>query len=135
VAAANVSDPDHAACAELLRSESAPLVVSPLVLAEACYLIGRFGTPANEATFLRSVAHGPFHLEALTPSDLESMAGLVVKYADLRLGAADASVVVLAERLGLRRLATLDRRHFSVVRPAHADAFELLPEPSRTRAR
>jgi hypothetical protein len=39
----------------------------------------------------------------------------------------DGSVVAAAERLGLAEVATLDRRHFSVVRPSHVDAFELSP--------
>jgi predicted nucleic acid-binding protein len=43
------------------------------------------------------------------------------------LGAVDASVVATAERLGERQVMTLDRRHFSVVRPQHAEALELLP--------
>ena len=47
--------------------------------------------------------------------------------ADLPLGGADASLVVLAERRSVRRIATLDQRHFSVVRPADGSAFELLP--------
>jgi uncharacterized protein len=52
---------------------------------------------------------------------------LVSTYADLRLGGTDASVVALAERHGVVRIGTLNRRHFAVVRPRHADAFELLP--------
>jgi len=48
-------------------------------------------------------------------------------YADLLLGAVDASVVAIAERLGVKEIATLDRRHFSVVRPRHAEAFSIVP--------
>jgi predicted nucleic acid-binding protein len=55
------------------------------------------------------------------------MAVLVRRYAELRLGGTDASVVALAERLGVDHVATVDRRHFSVVRPAHVDALTLLP--------
>jgi predicted nucleic acid-binding protein len=51
---------------------------------------------------------------------------LITTYADLPLGAVDASVVAVAERLRVRQVATLDRRHFSVVRP-NCDPFELLP--------
>jgi hypothetical protein len=48
-------------------------------------------------------------------------------YADLGLGGTDASLIVIAERMKVSTLATLDRRHFTVVRPAHAAAFELVP--------
>jgi predicted nucleic acid-binding protein len=51
----------------------------------------------------------------------------VARYSDLPLGAVDASVVAAAERLGAHPVATLDRRHFTVVRPEHTAAFELLP--------
>ena len=54
-------------------------------------------------------------------------AALVTTYADLRLGGTDASVVALAGRRGASRIAMLNRRHFAVVRPRHANAFELLP--------
>ncbi|MFZ0216714.1 MAG: VapC toxin family PIN domain ribonuclease, partial [Candidatus Dormiibacterota bacterium] len=49
------------------------------------------------------------------------------RYRDLPLGTVDASVVTTAERLGVKEIATVDRRHFAVVRPAHTDAFTLLP--------
>jgi predicted nucleic acid-binding protein len=52
---------------------------------------------------------------------------LVTTYADLPLGTTDATVIALAERLGVREIATLDRRHFTVVRPRHVPALTLLP--------
>lgn len=55
------------------------------------------------------------------------MADLVRAYADLPLGAVDASVIAIAERLNLKDVATLDRKHFTVVRPSHIDALNLLP--------
>ncbi len=45
------------------------------------------------------------------------MAELVRTYADLPLGAVDASVLAVAERLRLTDVATLDRRHLTIVRP------------------
>ncbi|MCM3920978.1 PIN domain-containing protein [Frankia sp. AiPs1] len=63
----------------------------------------------------------------MTPADASRAAILVERYADLRLGTADAFVVAVAKRLRAVKFATLDRRHFSVVRPAHVPAFTLLP--------
>jgi predicted nucleic acid-binding protein len=51
----------------------------------------------------------------------------VRRYADFPLGFVDAVVVATAERLGLSEVATIDRRHFTAVRPAHVEAFTLLP--------
>ena len=55
------------------------------------------------------------------------MAELVVIYGDLPLGTTDASVIAIAERLNLTDVATLDRRHFTVVRPTHISTFTLVP--------
>jgi predicted nucleic acid-binding protein len=51
----------------------------------------------------------------------------VLTYGDMPLGTTDATVIALAERMGVREIATLDRRHFSVVRPSHVEALTLLP--------
>jgi predicted nucleic acid-binding protein len=66
-------------------------------------------------------------VETLTHGDWVRVRALVRQYADLPLGGTDASMVALAERLGADRIATLDRRHFGVVRPDHAPALSLLP--------
>jgi predicted nucleic acid-binding protein len=84
------------------------------------------GTVA-EAEFLRELAHASLQLHPLDGDDLDRMADLIETYADLRLGTVDASVIAAAERLGATTIATLDRRHFTVVRPKHADAFDLVP--------
>ena len=80
-----------------------------------------------EAAFLRSVRDDVFTLVSISSADLDRMAELVEAYSSLPLGAADASVIAVAERLKLTEVATLDRRHFTVVRPGHVDAFTLLP--------
>ncbi|WP_251060652.1 hypothetical protein [Streptomyces sp. ISL-100] len=59
--------------------------------------------------------------------DLSRMVDLVEQYADLPLGAADASVIAVAERLRASDIATIDLRHFRIVRPRHVSALTLLP--------
>jgi hypothetical protein len=99
-----------------------------LVVTEVTYLLGtRLGTEA-EVRFLGDLASGNLIAEPVAASDWLRIAELTSTYGDLPLGAVDASVVVAGERLGITQLATLDRRHFTVVRPAHVDAFELLPQ-------
>jgi predicted nucleic acid-binding protein len=83
-----------------------------------------------EVAFLEALANGDFELIDLTRTDLSRMAELVGRYDDLPLGTTDASVITLAERLGVHEIVTLDHRHFRVVRPNHTDAFTLLPELS-----
>jgi predicted nucleic acid-binding protein len=72
---------------------------------------------------------GDFSAIELTASDYARSAELVVTYGDLPLGTTDASVIAIAERLKLTEVATLDRRHFTVVRPVHVDTLTLLPQP------
>jgi predicted nucleic acid-binding protein len=102
-------------------------VIPALVIAEVCYLVGRRLGASAEAEFLRSLAD--HDIEAPHMQDWDRMAALVEQYADFPLGAVDASVVALAERLGTDVVVTLDRRHFGAVRPLHREAFRLLPEP------
>ena len=91
------------------------------------YFIGsRLGADA-EIRFLGDLAAGEFSVEAVAASDWLRMAELVNQYRDLPLGSVDASIVATAERLDITQLVTLDRRHFSIVRPSHTHAFELLP--------
>lgn len=127
VAAFNKKDRAHEVCTELLATTSAQLIVPAPVLTEVCYLIeARNGTRA-ETAFLTELARGTMTLEPTTTSDLVRMAELVTRYDDLPLGAVDASVIAIAERLNAADIATLDRRHFYVVRPRHTRAFTLYP--------
>ena len=81
-----------------------------------------------EAKFLDALADGDFEVVNLTSADFARMAELVRRYDDLPLGTTDGSVIALAERLGIDEIATLDQRHFRVVRPSHLEAFTLLPD-------
>lgn len=126
-AVANEDDIDHTACHDLLVNATGPLIVAQLVVAEVAYLVGnRLGAQA-EVAFARSIADGELTVEPVLDSEWSRIAELVDQYSDMPLGMADASVIALAERHKAREIATLDRRHFSVVRPKHVDGFILLP--------
>ncbi len=128
VALLDADDRHHDRCRSWLTSADGPLVVPVPVLTETCYFIERDGSAETEAQFLESFGpDGPFEMADLGPEDWTPVAELVRTYADLPLGIVDASVVALAERRNTTRVATLDHRHFSVVRPTHADSFELVP--------
>lgn len=125
VAAIDRSDKHHARCAAFLESREGPLLVPTTVIVEVCWLVEE--RPDVEATFLESVVSGEFRHVPITAADLARAAELVRTYADMPLGAVDASVIAVAERLKLTDVATLDRRHFPVVRPQHVTALNLLP--------
>jgi predicted nucleic acid-binding protein len=130
VAAALSNDTDHAACVRLFNDMHAAgrdLLVPATVTAEVGYLLAREAGARVESLFLRSLAEGDFAAVDLTAADYARMAELVDTYGDLPLGTTDASVIAVAERLKLTDVATLDRRHFTVVRPSHVNSLTLLP--------
>jgi uncharacterized protein len=127
LAALDASDPDHSRCASLLVEAAEDLVVPGLVLAELDYWCHERLNPDVWLMFLEDLLSGAYRVEQPTQDDLSRCAELQRQYADLRLGVVDASVISLAERLREPKVATLDRRHFGAVQPAHAAAFDLLP--------
>jgi predicted nucleic acid-binding protein len=127
VAAANRNDMHHRASAEALAGAPPPRLVLGMVIAEVAYLLARDAGSSVEAGFLRSFRTGFLAIVSPTTDDLTRAAELVEQYADLPLGTTDACIVALAERLNITELVTLDRRHFSVVRPRHIQALTLTP--------
>lgn len=126
-AAAASSDKHHRRCVELLTNAARPLLVPTLVLTEVSYLLGDRIGPNAELALARSLAAGELIVEPVLDSDWLRIGELVEQYLDLPLGIVDASVVALAERLGLDTVATLDHRHFATVRPRHVAGFRLVP--------
>jgi len=128
MAAAIRTDPDHDRCVTFFKHVREPLVVPQLVITEVAYLVGRLLGPNAEASFLRALIDGPMTFPPAEPADLRRAADLIDTYSDLHLGTVDETLQrSRAERLEVTRIATLDHRHFAVVRPAHADYFEILP--------
>jgi len=98
-----------------------------MCVCEIAHLINNRGGWEVEARLMEAFALGEIYVEDPHPADFERIAELVTTYRDLPLGTVDAAVVAAAERLEVSQIATLDRRHFSVVRPRHIEAFELVP--------
>jgi uncharacterized protein len=125
-AVVDADDADHERSLEVLQRSDLQLVIPALVVAEVSYVIGKRLGPQAETAFLRSLEE--FDVEAPSVEDWPRIAALVEEYADFPLGGIDASVVAVGERLGTDVVITLDRHHFSAVRPRHCDVLRLLPE-------
>lgn len=111
----------------VLRDEPGELVIPAPVSAEVDYLLGRrLGRPARLA-FLDDLAAGRFEVACLEADDYIVISDLERKYADLDVGLADLSVVVLASRFRTQRLLTLDERHFRALRSLGGEQFTILP--------
>jgi uncharacterized protein len=123
----DAAEPDHQAVSRVIVGSGDILVVSPYVVAELDYLVAtRVGLEA-ELAVLRELASGAWELADIGASELEQGAAIIKKYGDQRIGIADASNVVLADRYRTRTIVTLDRRHFEVLRPVGGGRFTIVP--------
>ncbi len=128
VALVDRKDPYHATCVAFAKAAgSEPLLLTTWpCFTEAMYLaFRRAGFPA-QAAFWRLRERGRLILHESTPAEVDRMAVLMDTYRDLPMDLADASVIAAAERLGLRRVFTLDR-HFHAYRLADGSAMSVVP--------
>lgn len=110
-----------------LENNDQTMVVSPYVVAELDYLVAtRKGVDA-ELAVLSELAGGAYELADMGAEDLAAASGVVERYRDLGIGVTDASLVVLAQRYQTRTILTLDRKHFSVLRPLGGGLFNIVP--------
>lgn len=121
------SERAHEPARRVLEAEPGPLVLSPVVLCELHHLLHtRWGVPA-ETAFLRDIADGAYELADFGAAEAGAAVAVIERYADLGIGLADASLVVLAGRYGTNRVLTLDERHFRALRTPAGRPFVLLP--------
>lgn len=126
-AALDANEALHGRTVAALVAARPPRVVSPFVLAELDYLIGhRVGHQAQMA-LIEEVTRGTYQLEPFSPEDMGHARRIMERYADLRIGLADASVVVLANRHRTLDLLCTDERHFRALRGSGGKSFRLLP--------
>lgn len=123
----NPGDAWHGACLRVASDLKTSLIVPITVLPEVAYLAeSRLG----QAVMRRAMAEllrPEWTLEAPNWSDLQRANELLELYGDAKLDFVDATVIAIAERLRIRRVLTLDQRHFRPIRPRHCPAFDLLP--------
>jgi predicted nucleic acid-binding protein len=118
----------HADAAEVVNRLSGPFLLSPFVLAELDYMLGsRHGQDAQLA-MLTEVAEEAYELADFGCADVDSAMAVIRRYEDLRLGLADASIVVLAEKHDVADVLTFDSRHFRAMRGPGGRPFRLLPD-------
>ena len=106
--------------------DATPLLPTPVTV-EVAYLIRRDLGAEALAQFMADLAEPRYALTAPIEADYERAAAIVRQYADAHIDFVDAILVAMAERLDIRRVLTLDQRHFRLFRPRHCEAFELIP--------
>lgn len=127
LSAIDASQRHHAAALQALQAAPPPWLLSPFVLAELDYLLATRVTQAAERAFLAEVGRGVYRLETFDADDIAAAERLIGKHVDLHMDMADASLVVLAARYGIRDLLSLDERHFRAMRSPGGRPFRLLP--------
>lgn len=126
-AALDENDRDHSACAELIGSTDEQLVVPGPVLVELDYWLRKNATIGAWRTFAEDLQSGAYVLWSADSSLVLAAARLQSRFSDQSLGFVDAAVFCTCEILEEKKVATLDHRHFSVLRIADGSALELLP--------
>jgi len=131
VALVNPNDAHHAAVARAARTLRAPPWLVTPALTEIAYVLHSRAGPCAVGRFVGALNDPAVGLELLdpVPDDYRRTEQLLAKYGDSGIDFVDALIAAVAERLGVRTILTLDRRHFALFRPAHCPAFQLLPEP------
>ena len=127
LAAIDSRQEDHAAAREVLESAREPLLISPFVLAELDHMILTHMGQRQELALLSEVVRGVYRLEHLSEEDVAEAAEVIERFADFKVGLADASVVVLANRHDTLDVLTRDERHFRVLSGPGDRPFRLLP--------
>jgi predicted nucleic acid-binding protein len=105
-----------------------PFLLSPFVLAELDYMLIERHGQEKQLALISQVVDGAYELAEFGRADLEAARTVMRSYADLRVGLADASLVVLAERHGTTDVLTFDHRHFRAMRGPGGRPFRLLPD-------
>jgi uncharacterized protein len=126
-AALDRRDAYHRPCRSLIEATDEEVVIPIPVLTEVDYFIQTRAHPGARLDFLDNITSGAFRVENVVREDFFRIRELCERYADADIGFVDAAVLAIVERLNEPKLATLDHRHFGILRPRHVESLTLLP--------
>ena len=120
-------DDDHHKECSVAYNVAERVLLPETVIPELAYMMASHLGYEKLIKFLRSIVAGDFVLIPTELEDLERAAEILEKYADSRVDFVDCVIAAIAERLNIKRILTVDRRHFNLFRPRHCDHFEIVP--------
>jgi hypothetical protein len=115
----------HQAAIKVARANT--LTVPSTVLPEVDYLVSKYLGEAVAQAFIQDLADAHFNYLTVELDDIRNALDVMTRYKGVPLGLVDASLVALAERYRVQKILTLDRRHFSLIKPRGLEYLELLP--------
>lgn len=118
----------HADVARVVAELTGPFVLSSFVLAELDYMLAKRHGQAAQLAVLGEVVDGAYEVAEFGRVEVKSATAVIRRYADLEVGLADASIVVLAEKHQVIDVLTFDARHFRAMRGPGGRPFRLLPD-------
>jgi hypothetical protein len=129
-ALADRRDRHHIRSIEVLDSLTEPLITTWPVLTETTHLMIRRLAADVAIQFMTNVADGFSLIHAFDAAEIRRMGELMQRYSTLPMDLADASLVLLAERLGHGRILSTDQRDFETYRFKNRQPFRnlLLPD-------
>jgi predicted nucleic acid-binding protein len=125
VALVDAGDQHHSKCVSALKALREPLATVWPPLTEAMYLLADL--PAAQEALWEMLERGAIHLLPLDSADAPRIRELMRKYSDRPMDLADAAVLRVAEREGVRKIFTVDRRDFAVYRLHGRTRLTLIP--------
>ena len=126
-AIADIKDSWHKKAVDFVSAFKGRLIIPSTVIPEACYLLNTYLGQSAETEFINSLINKELTVEHFNANDLNRCVELLKKYRDSNIGFVDTSIIAISERLNISKILTTDRRHFSIIKPNHCEAFTLLP--------
>lgn len=123
----NGKDSWHNAVSSVVLPANESIVLPIPAITEVTFLLQRDLGKHAVWEFIDTLIETSISLETPTSSDYERAADVLRNYNDANIDFVDALIVALAERLNIIKILTVDRRHFSIFKPAHCESFEILP--------
>ncbi|MDE2821369.1 MAG: PIN domain-containing protein [Chloroflexota bacterium] len=127
VALYDIGEVHHLKAYDFAANRSETILVPDLVLPEAGFLLRRNLGYANSFNFFDFFDHSFVRLVPAIEGDLARVYQISRQYESARFDIVDCCIMAIAERLNITRIATFDRRDFSMFRPSHCEYLELLP--------
>jgi predicted nucleic acid-binding protein len=97
------------------------------VLAELDYLILKYAGVEAEGALIDEIDRGVYEIPEVRRTEWRDLRIMLERYADLRIGVADASLLIFADRYRTNEVLTLDQRRFRATRPPTFANFRILP--------